>query len=124
MRGDKQVHGIDYFDSYAPVVQWTTIQLTLILAMLWNWETVQTDCTNAFAQLTIGEEIYMDMPHDFIPKNSNHDFILELNKSLYELKQAPLSWFEHLKTHLEQQGFVSTSADQCLFINQAKNVFA
>ena len=66
MRGDKQVHGIDYFDSYATVVQWTTICLTLILAMLWNWETVQTDYTNAFALLTLGQEIYMDMPHDFI----------------------------------------------------------
>ena len=102
MRGDKQVRGIDYFDSYAPVVQWTTICLTLILAMLWNWETVQIDYTNAFAQVTLDEEIYMDMPHDFIPKNSNHDFILKLNRSLYGLKQAPLSWFDHLKTHLEQ----------------------
>ena len=66
----------------------------------------------------------MDMTHDFIPKNSNLNLILKLNKSLYGLKQASLSWFEHLKTHLEQQGFVSSSADQCLFINQAKNVFA
>ena len=123
MRGDKQVHGIDYFDSYAPVVQWTTICHTLILAMLWNWETVQIDYTNAFAQVTLDEEIYMDMPHDFIPKYSNLNLILKLNKSIYGLKQVPLSWFEHLKTHLEQQGFVSSSADQCLFINQAKKIF-
>ena len=102
MRGDKQVYGIDYFESYAPVVQWTTICLTLILAMLWNWETVQTDYTKAFAQATLDEEIYMDMLHDFIPKDSNHDFILKLNKSLYGLKQAPSSRLEHLKTHFEQ----------------------
>ena len=102
MRGEKQVHRIDYFDIYAHIVQWTTIHLTVILAMLLNWETVQTDYTNTFAQVTLDEEIYMDIPCDFIPKNSNHDFILKLNKSLYGLKQAPLSWFEHLKTHLEQ----------------------
>ena len=92
MRGDKQVHGIDYFESYTPVVQWTTFCLTLILAMLWNWETVQTDYTNAFAQATLDKEICMDMPHDIIPKNSNHNFVLRLNKSLYGLKQAPLRW--------------------------------
>ena len=73
------------------------IHLTLICAMLWNWEAVQTDCTNAFAQATLDEEIYMDMLHEFIPKNSNHDFVLKLSESLYGLKQAPLSWFEHLK---------------------------
>ena len=76
--------------------------LPLILAMLWNWETVQIEYTNAFAQVTLDEEIYMGMPCDFIPKNSNLNLILKLNKSLYGLKQAPLSWFEHLKTHLEQ----------------------
>ena len=63
---------------------------------------MQIDYTNAFAKVTLDEEIYMDMPHDIIPKTSNLNLILQLNKSLYGLKRAPLTWFEHLKTHLEQ----------------------
>ena len=58
--------------------------------MLWNWETVQTDYTNAIALVNLDKAIYMDIPHDFIPKNSNCDFVLKLNKSLYGLKQAAL----------------------------------
>ena len=49
VRGDKQVQGIDYFENYAPVVQWTTIHHTLIVSMLLNWESEQTYYTNAFA---------------------------------------------------------------------------
>jgi len=33
-RGDMQVEGIDFFETYAPVVQWTTVRLMLILEVL------------------------------------------------------------------------------------------
>ncbi len=29
-RGDQQLEGIDFFETYTPVVQWTTVQLMLI----------------------------------------------------------------------------------------------
>ena len=102
MRGDKQVPRIDFTESYSPVVQWTSIRLILILSLVLNWQTVQTDYTNAFAQSKLAEEVYMEIPKDFMTTDKNNDYILKLNQSSYGLRQAPLSWFTHLKEHLEQ----------------------
>ena len=57
------------------------------------------------------------------PSDKSDEFVLKLNKSLYGLHQAPLSWFAHLKQHLENHGFRSSSIDQCLFYNKQLKAF-
>ena len=47
-RGDQQLEGIDFFESYAPVIQWTTIHLLLILEVLLQLKSKQGDITAAF----------------------------------------------------------------------------
>ena len=62
VNGDKQVQRVDGFKSYSPVMHWTTIQLILIIVIVLNWTTVQTDYTNALAQAPLSKEIYMEIP--------------------------------------------------------------
>jgi hypothetical protein len=50
VRGDMQKEGIDYFETYAPVVQWSTICLVLTLVLREGWCTRQVEWTNAAAQ--------------------------------------------------------------------------
>ena len=83
---------------------------------------MQTDYTNVFTQATLHEEVYMEMPKEFSAKQDG-DFVLWLNKSLYGLCQARLSWYEHLKTNLEQCGFTMSKIDPCLFINHQKWIY-
>ena len=33
VRGDLQTEGVDYFDTYAPVVQWSTVRMLLTLIL-------------------------------------------------------------------------------------------
>ena len=119
VHGDCQTYDVDYFESYAPVMQWTTVRLIVIFSSVLNWTTIQTDYTNAFAQANLTEEDYIELPKDFSAKQDG-DFVLQLNKCLYGLCQAPLSWYEHLRTNLEQHGFVTSKVDPCLFINHQK----
>ncbi len=42
-RGNKQLEGIDFFETYAPVVQWTTIRLMFILEILLGLKSKQGD---------------------------------------------------------------------------------
>ena len=55
--GDMQKEGVDYFEWYALVVQWSTIRLVLT-TILFNGRSIkQDDNTNAFAQADINEEV-------------------------------------------------------------------
>ena len=62
-----QLEGVDFFETYAPVVQWTTIGLMFILEVLLGLKSKQGDITCAFlhANLVSDETVYIDMPLGF-----------------------------------------------------------
>jgi len=66
-RGDKQIEGVDYFETYAPVVQWITVRLMLILECLLGLVSKQGDVMCAFlhAHLEEEEEVFLEMPLGF-----------------------------------------------------------
>ena len=64
-RGFEQREGVDYFETFAPVVQWLTVRLILIMTILMNLETKQIDYTSAFVQAKIDTDVYMEMPRGF-----------------------------------------------------------
>lgn len=115
VRGDLQKEGVDYFETYAPVVQWSTVRLLLTLILSNNWTTKQVDYTNAFAQAELNENVYIEPPKGFARKDKK-DMVLKLLKSLYGLKQAPRTFFEKLKEGLLERGFTQSILDPCLFM--------
>ena len=114
-RGDLQKEGVDFFDTYAPVVQWSTIRLLLSTVLTEGWATRQVDYTNAFAQANLNEEVYLECPKMFAPK-SRANVVLKLVKSLYGLRQAPRTFFEKLRDGLLERGYVQSQNDPCLFM--------
>ena len=116
-RGDLQREGVDFFDTYAPVVQWSTIRLLLSTVLTEGWATRQVDYTNAFAQADIREEVYLEFPKMFGPK-SGSNVVLKLLKSLYGLRHAPRTFFEKLREGLLERGYVQSHNDPCLFMKK------
>ena len=116
VRGDLQKEGIDYFETYAPVVQWSTVRLILTMILAKGWVTKQVDYTNAFAQAVLKEEVYIEAPRGFA-RGDGKD-VLKLNNSLYGLKQAPKTFYEKLRDGLLERGFVQSMIDPCLFMKQ------
>jgi hypothetical protein len=109
--------GVDHFETYAPVVQWSTIRMLLTLVLREGWSTRQVDNTNAFAQAELKEELYVEPPKYFAPGDET-DLVLHLIKSLYGLKQAPKTFFEKLRDGIVQRGFVQSIHDPCLFMKK------
>jgi hypothetical protein len=94
VRGDQQVEGIDYSESYAPVASWTTIRMLLCLSVNQEWITKQVDFSNAFVQAKLSDDIYVTAPKGFVAEGAEDDqVVMKLNRSLYGLVQAPLCWY-------------------------------
>ena len=95
MRGDQQEYGVNYFETFAPVVQWSTIRILLILILTNNWTTPVIEYTNAFPQANKDTDIYVEPPALFNSK-SGKDKVIKLRKSLYGLNQSPRTFYQHL----------------------------
>ena len=102
-RGDLQREGVDFFDTYAPVVQWSTIRLLLSTVLTEGWATRQVDYTNAFAQADLREEVYLEFPKMFGPI-SGKNVVLKLILSLYGRRQVPRTFFKKLRDGLLERG--------------------
>ena len=111
-RGYEQTEGVDYHETFAPVVSWTTVRFLLMVSILLNLETRQVDYLTAFTQSPIDTEVYIEMPRGFGTPGK----VLRLKKSLYGLKQSPRNYYQHLRSKLEDIGFKACAADPCLFV--------
>ena len=116
VRGDQQVEGVDFFETFAPVVQWSTIRLLLVLSRRLGFSTAQVDYTAAFVQAAINEDVFVQMPKGFRKRGT----ILKLRRSLYGLKQSPRNFFNHLKDNLQSKtlNFIQSQHDPCLFFGK------
>jgi histone deacetylase 1/2 len=114
-KGFKQRYGIDYEDTFSPVVKAATIRLVLTVAVSRGWSLRQLDVKNAFLHGVLEEEVYMKQPPGFENSQTPH-FICKLDKALYGLKQAPRAWFSRLSNKLYSLGFVPSKADTSLFL--------
>src|ERR1700733_13405567 len=81
-RGFSQIYGIDYLDTYAPVVKLASIRILLAIAAIYGLEIHQMDVVTAFLAGELEEEIYMEQPEGF-EVESREDFVCRLRKSIY-----------------------------------------
>jgi hypothetical protein len=121
VRGDQQKEGIDFFETWSPVAQWTTVRSMMILAANQELVTAQADITAAFihAELKPGEDIYVRQPAGF---KRGEGLVLKLKRSVYGLRQAPRYFFKYLTDRMENIGLVQSKKDPCLFVGS--NVIA
>lgn len=84
-KGFKQRYGIDYEDTFSPVVKIATIRLVLSIAISRGWCLRQLDVQNAFLHGILEEQVYMRQPSGFEdPRKLN--YVCRLDKVIYGLK--------------------------------------
>ena len=119
-KGFNQQPGVDFHETFSPVIKSTTIRVILSLVVTNSWALRQLDVKNAFLHGDLQETVYMKQPPGFIDP-TKPDHVCLLHKSLYGLKQASRAWFHRLSTALIQLGFSGSKTDPSLFILNSGN---
>jgi len=121
-QGYSQVPGVDFFDTYAPVANLSSIRTVLALCAHLNLELHRIDIKGAYlnGKLTENEVIYMCQPPGF--ESAKHPTqVCRLHKTLYGLKQSGRRWYQRLMEILVGKlDFTQCAVDQAVFYRRKK----
>jgi hypothetical protein len=120
-KGYTQIHGVDFEETFAPVVKFPSMRVLLSIAASRDMELHQMDVKCAFLNGVLDEEIYMRPPEGYqVPDN----LVCRLKKAIYGLKQSPRVWFKTIDTYLKSLGFNPCPNDLCVYVRWLDNKLA
>jgi hypothetical protein len=118
-RGFTQEYGIDYFETFAPVVRMESLRILLALAAAEDWEIHQMDVVSAYLLGELDEDAYLEVPHGLdVPQGK----VLKAVKGLPGLKQSGRTWNRKITTFFEEHGLQSLPADHSVFVNKERTL--
>ena len=87
-KGFLQQPGIDFVETFSPVIKNTTIRLVLALVVSNHWSLRQLDVECAFLDSDLKEEVYMSQLQGYVDQTCP-SHVCKMVKSIYGLRQAP-----------------------------------
>ncbi|CAK9821285.1 Retrovirus-related Pol polyprotein from transposon TNT 1-94 [Anthophora retusa] len=114
--GCNQKLGINYEESFAPVIRLETARIMLSLAAIYKMKIKQFDVKSAYLYGDLKEKVYMEQPPGFARENNK---VCELRKSIYGLPQSGYYWNEKLHNTLVSLGLIRIEGEPCAYISES-----
>ena len=93
--GGMQRWGVDYWETYAPIVNLISVRLILAISVIHKLDTKSIDFVQAFPQANLERDVFMELQYGFEHGNKGQ-YVLKLKKNLYGLCNASYNWFKKL----------------------------
>jgi hypothetical protein len=127
--GTPQREGIDFQESYSPVVDPTTIRLQIAFACCRNYHIATIDVKNAFQNTIAPPEsrIWVTLPPTYIEwllatENLNLDrnqtYVRQMLNANQGTKDAGCLWYKLFRSVMEKYGMTRSTVDHAFFIKQ------
>ena len=114
-KGYAQQHGIDYDETFSPVVKFSSVRALIAFAVQNGMLLHQMDVVTAFLNCTLEEDIFMQQTDGYVKEGSVH-LVCKLKKSLYGLKQSPRCWNKAFTDFMKSKEFTQSEADPCIYV--------
>ncbi len=118
-KGYSQLYGIDFTETFAPVVRFSSLRAILAIAAAADYEIHQMDVKTAFLNGDLDEVIYMQQPDGYQAVGNKAHHVWRLLKSLYGLKQAGRAWNHKMNAALVELGHKPLHTDSCVYVKRA-----
>ena len=140
-QGFSQREGIDFKETFAPVMMYKSMRVMLVGSCALDYEIKQMDVQTAFLYGDMEEVVYMRMPPGMeymdgmegavntctlgsAPSvergGDGNEYVLRLKKALYGTKQASRQWYQNMNTTLRMCGFQPCVTDPCVYVKQSR----
>ena len=113
-RDFRQVEGLDYKETFAPMIRYDCLRIFLALVTHLDLELVQFDIKTAFLYGDLREEIFMEVPEGIRSAKSENN-VCRLLKAWYGLKQAARCCNEKFTRALRDLGLEKCASEECIF---------
>jgi len=111
--GFTQCPGLDYDETFSPVVHFETIRALLAMVACKKLKVRQLDVKGAYLNGILTQPIYMEQPISF---EDGSRLVCLLIKSIYGLKQAGQVWNIEFDQVIRRLGFRALILDLCTYI--------
>ncbi|CAN0468151.1 unnamed protein product, partial [Discosporangium mesarthrocarpum] len=107
-----QHEGVDFFQTFSPVVGYDTLQTVLSVAAYRGWTINALDFTQTYLNATLKEDVWLELPDGEIVK---------ANKAIYGFKQSAMEWYKELRGTILAEGWGSSAYDECLYYRESND---
>lgn len=119
-KGFTQKIGVDYSETFSPVIRFSNLRLLLAMTAELDLEAEHLDVETAFLNGEIDQTIYMSQPEGFEEPGFENKVCL-LKKAIYGLKQSSRLWYEKARNVLSNLGFKQSKIEPCIFYKHSSN---
>lgn len=119
-KGFTQRQGLDYDETFSPVVRHSTLRLLFALSVKLGLDITHLDVKTAYLNGHLKEDIYMCAPEGYVSEMAGK--VLKLHKAVYGLKQSAFVWYERVKDVLCKNNFKNCIQEPCIFTKLCNDV--
>jgi len=137
-RGFTQQMGVDFGETYSPVLRYKTLRVILALVAVRGYELETMDVQTAYLNAPLRETVYMQLPDGYedasacragsIGAEGARDArhlrdsgpVCLLRKALYGLKQAGREWNITLDSFVRSLHFTRCVSDACVYVRRSR----
>lgn len=120
VKGCSQKEGIDYQETYSPVIRYASGRFLCALATKYALRMDQMDVATAYLHGEMEKEIYVKSPKELAEPNQGKK-VWRLKKAMYGFKQSGRAWNKKLDGTLKKMGLRQSKTDACIYYKKTKD---